>query len=1112
NPGQEEAFCTNSENESLLQECNACTNGACTPNPVLSCPTAPVNYDYSFEWGKGETKARWLQIGYDNKFSGLTYKELDTYESSKQIANDFKSIIEYSKKSTTKKLYARIRATSNQNRQIYSNTCEFTLKQPIVPALTCPTSPVTQSSTFLFSPNDYTNNSLELSFNNSFATTRIETASNNIVQAADLRDDIDLFKRYYNSSIKNNTFYARIYGKEAYFGIAYSNICTFIIQNGTLKEQTTTPLTLELSSLTANQSEGLATIIKTSATTQNNNAIHFLSYPDINQILNQTINTNTTSKRISAKTLDTNAKTDSGETVQQTLIEEQNQSGQIEQGILYTITTDINNHPEANNTARTDAKSTSTCELKYTDSGQCDSKWQFYQISFTSSTISEARYRFVDCTTGNILGKGQICSGEQSPKHYRPEGHSVKFEMDYYTCPNNKCKIETPNLCTGVTCTNYCWTGNRYYNGTCTQGVCNYSNQNCPNNSCTNGSCIANNCPNGCAAYCGGNTLFYTGYCSNSTCIYNTSTTCQNGCTNGACNSQTCATGWKCKDTITKAYQNSDCTWSTETNCPSGCNNGACIQTTCSAGWRCYDPYSKGYQNNNCTWNSITSCQNGCNNASCLAGKTPGDNDYCTTSKPCQAGEGNCHNGNECQTGLYCMEAEGARYGYSPPTNVCEEREGAGEWKCQTQNQLGFQLYETKEWTDTINCNNGCENGTCKGSILKDTDSDNDGYSDEDEQLARSNPNDPNSTPFTELRKYSDTINIAEKMTVLELITNILEPGIMQKANFEACKKSKEETNNTALHFSAQNQCKASLSAYKPLAIYMGYCIGAASGVYSSVKDFFTFFIDAFWYLASISNNISILSTDLKNFRDSLSDITNNINAQTAIIVWDSIYKQKYQEGALLSANNQFITDYDDHAGFAHAYANGYISWYISAMVAGGKGASSAIKSVKTGATATKTVETAETIFQNYPRLAKATQTGGKISEAVNTLAKKYPLQWVDDVYGKVGDGVGEVKNIWKGKNFSWADETFYNHTFVEIRINETTTRAQQIMQAFPKSFKKNEDIINAIGKTIEDGERNNVGNIVKAFPSKNSESRYLEIRVGNNGRINTIIPGDKIA
>ncbi len=44
-------------------------------------------------------------------------------------------------------------------------------------------------------------------------------------------------------------------------------------------------------------------------------------------------------------------------------------------------------------------------------------------------------------------------------------------------------------------------------------------------------------------------------------------------------NPVTCTTGWKCKDTYTKAYQNSDCSWSSISACSSSqiCSGGACV-------------------------------------------------------------------------------------------------------------------------------------------------------------------------------------------------------------------------------------------------------------------------------------------------------------------------------------------------------------------------------------------------------------------------------------------------------------------------------------------------------------------------------------------------------
>ncbi len=62
-------------------------------------------------------------------------------------------------------------------------------------------------------------------------------------------------------------------------------------------------------------------------------------------------------------------------------------------------------------------------------------------------------------------------------------------------------------------------------------------------------------------------------------------------------------------------------------------------------------------------------------------GAQPGDWDYCSSSSPCAAGEGDCDPGqNECAPGLVCVEDVGASYGWASGVDVCEEDIQPGGW------------------------------------------------------------------------------------------------------------------------------------------------------------------------------------------------------------------------------------------------------------------------------------------------------------------------------------------------------------------------------------------------------------------------------------------------
>lgn len=50
-----------------------------------------------------------------------------------------------------------------------------------------------------------------------------------------------------------------------------------------------------------------------------------------------------------------------------------------------------------------------------------------------------------------------------------------------------------------------------------------------------------------------------------------------------------------------------------------------------------------------------------------------GDWDYCSYTRPCGAGEGDCDKDSECQNGLVCVSEVGAAYGFASNVDVCEQ-------------------------------------------------------------------------------------------------------------------------------------------------------------------------------------------------------------------------------------------------------------------------------------------------------------------------------------------------------------------------------------------------------------------------------------------------------
>ncbi len=104
-------------------------------------------------------------------------------------------------------------------------------------------------------------------------------------------------------------------------------------------------------------------------------------------------------------------------------------------------------------------------------------------------------------------------------------------------------------------------------------------------------------------------------YCDGLSNFNNVTYNCTDGCSNGACiNATTCTSGWKCKDSGTKAYQNTDCSWSSITNCTYGCANGAC---KCQESNTCADDVTLHSVTTSCS-GSDTFCPYGCTNGVCL--------------------------------------------------------------------------------------------------------------------------------------------------------------------------------------------------------------------------------------------------------------------------------------------------------------------------------------------------------------------------------------------------------------------------------------------------------------------------------------------------------------
>ena len=155
----------------------------------------------------------------------------------------------------------------------------------------------------------------------------------------------------------------------------------------------------------------------------------------------------------------------------------------------------------------------------------------------------------------------------------------------------------------------------------CDSGLCvNYCQG--TDNNCGFTNCVNCNNSDGCS---GNNYLDY--YCSGTSCKY----------TSDDCSDCSCSCGgYNVEESIANG------------NCNDGKDND-CDGLTDLADSKCIS------QSENCHTGSLWS------------------QDYCTPNCKCKAGEGDCNNGADCETG-YCAQDVGERYGQSKWVDVCEER------------------------------------------------------------------------------------------------------------------------------------------------------------------------------------------------------------------------------------------------------------------------------------------------------------------------------------------------------------------------------------------------------------------------------------------------------
>jgi len=98
--------------------------------------------------------------------------------------------------------------------------------------------------------------------------------------------------------------------------------------------------------------------------------------------------------------------------------------------------------------------------------------------------------------------------------------------------------------------------------------------------------------------------------------------------------------------------------------CPCVDGEGACSSDAeCGSGLTCEEDLGASY---GYAW-YVDVCTSDCHGSA-----SPGDYNYCSTSCPCEDGEGQCSDDTECVSGAVCNENVGSSYGYDWYIDVCE--------------------------------------------------------------------------------------------------------------------------------------------------------------------------------------------------------------------------------------------------------------------------------------------------------------------------------------------------------------------------------------------------------------------------------------------------------
>ncbi|HLC62326.1 MAG TPA: hypothetical protein VJI52_04895, partial [Candidatus Nanoarchaeia archaeon] len=423
-----------------------------------------------------------------------------------------------------------------------------------------------------------------------------------------------------------------------------------------------------------------------------------------------------------------------------------------------------------------------------------------------------------------------------------------------------------------------------------------------------------------------------------------------------------------------------------------------------------------------------------------------GDLDYCSESNQCFEGEGDCDNDFECRDGLICVQNVGADYGFSSGTDVCEDDGSDGGDTCNSQDSYACysgDVYwydscgtrETKKlecgtsscgngacsgsgsgggqtctsndhlvcylgnsyWFNSCgnmgnlnqSCSNGCSNGTCTSG--SSSDSDGDGFDNDGERLAGSNPNLRSSTPFTVLSNYSASDIFSSQ------------------DDFVARPASSGRVSAQSLSFLPYLPC--------------GSLQGLASGLYNGGVDSITALANAGIFIALHWYTIDQIVPDLDDLFAGLSGLIQSDKEA----IWRNYWKETLVDADNFMNNYSFLVSCDvstesKEADFRNYYAVGKTSGYMIEIAA---------ETIVTGGSLIAAVKNE----MKAGTLASRAARGGKAIEAMeDAIVNLKRLGATDDMIGAAisqGANLENTRQIGKwGSTIAWLEENPYLHIY----------------------------------------------------------------------------------